>query len=169
MSLIRSLALAALLGLSLAPLPASSESIATSHPVHLGPLVLSGGFSRATLPNAPVGGGFLTIENTGSEDDRLVSAVSPVAGRVEVHEMAMENDVMKMRALPDGLPIPAGETVTLKPGGFHIMFFDLKQSFKEGDTIMVTLTFARAGSVDVSLLVGAPNARSAGMDHKKMH
>lgn len=153
--LVRNLAAA----IALAALPAA---VLAHDPVHLGALVISGGFSRATLPNAPVAGGFLTIENSGTEDDRLIGAASEIAGRVEVHEMAMEGEVMKMRELKDGLPIPAGETVELKPGGFHVMFMDLKQPFVEGGKVMVTLTFEKAGSVEVPLMVGAPNAGAHG-------
>lgn len=121
--------------------------------IHLGPINISGPFSRATLPNAPVGGGFLSIENTGTEDDRLVSATSEIAGETQIHEMAMEGDVMRMRKLPDGLVIPAGETVTLAPGGFHLMFMGLEAPFVEGETVLVTLTFEKAGTVEVPLPV----------------
>ena len=132
-------------------------------PVTLGALEITGAFTRATLPNAPVGGGFLTITNTGDSDDRLIGATSPVAGRVEVHEMSMQGDVMKMRELADGLPIPAGETVVLKPGGYHLMLMELQDSLSEGTMTPVTLTFERAGEVEVQLAVGAPNAKDA--DH----
>lgn len=134
--------------------------------VTAGALEISGGFSRATLPNAPVGGGFMTITNTGAEDDRLISASSSVAGHMEVHEMAMEGDVMKMRELADGLPIPAGKTVELKPGGFHIMFMELQEPLVEGETVAVTLTFERAGEVEVPLMIGKLNAK--GHDHGSM-
>ena len=120
---------------------------------HLGPINISAPFTRATLPNAPVGGGFLTIENTGDTDDRLVSVTAKVSGDVQLHEMAMEGDVMKMRELPDGITIPAGETITLAPGGLHIMFMGLTQPFTEGQTVAVTLTFEQAGSVDMELPV----------------
>lgn len=126
--------------------------------IHLGDINISLPFTRATLPNAPVGGGFLTIENTGAEADRLISATSTVAGDTQIHEMGMEGDVMKMRQLTDGLEIPAGETVVLAPGGFHIMFMGLKQAFVEGETVAVTLTFEKAGSVEVLLPVGATAA-----------
>lgn len=129
--------------------------------VHLGDLVLSGGFSRATLPNAPVAGGFLTITNTGSTDDRLLSAESDIAGETQVHEMSVDKGVMKMRQLSDGLPIPAGQTVDLKPGGFHIMFMDLHQPLVEGETVKVRLVFEKAGETEVTLKIGAPNAKSA--------
>lgn len=121
--------------------------------VHLGDINISAPFSRATLPNAPVGGGFMTIENTGAEAERLVSVTANVSGAVQIHEMAMQGDVMKMRQLADGVEIPAGETVTLAPGGIHIMFMGLTQAFVEGESVPVTLTFEKAGSVDVELPV----------------
>lgn len=126
--------------------------------VTLGALEISGGFTRATLPNAPVGGGFLTITNTGAEGDRLVSASAPIAKETQIHEMAMEGDVMKMRQLKDGLDLPAGETVTLEPGGFHLMFMGLNGAIAEGDVVPVTLTFEKAGTVTVELVAGAPAA-----------
>ena len=136
--------------------------------VTAGALEISGGFSRATLPNAPVGGGFMTITNSGAEDDRLIGASSSVAGHMEVHEMAMEGDVMKMRELADGMPIPAGKTVEMKPGGFHIMFMELREPLVEGETVAVTLTFERAGEVEVPLMIGKLNAKGhnhGSMDH----
>ena len=135
--------------------------------IHVGPINISSPFSRATLPNAPVGGGFLTIENTGTEDDRLVSATSSIAKDTQIHEMAMEGDVMKMRHLGEGLVIPAGETVELAPGSLHIMFMGLNGAFVEGETVTVTLTFEKAGTVDVELPVLGAAAREAAhtMDH----
>ena len=136
--------------------------------VIVGDVSVTGGFTRATLPNAPVAGGFMTITNNGTADDVLLSAAADFAGMTQVHEMKMEGDVMQMRELPDGLPIPAGETVTLAPGGYHVMFMALKQPLIEGETATVTLNFREAGSVDVMLPVGAPNARMGGMGHR-MH
>lgn len=124
-------------------------------PVTAGNLELTAGFTKAMLPGQPVGGGFVTITNKGGEDDRLLSATSAVAGEVQLHEMAMEGDVMKMRQLNDGIAIPAGETVELKPGGLHLMFFKVSEPFKEGATVNVTLTFEKAGAVDVALPVGS--------------
>lgn len=162
MSFLRSLAV----GLALTAMPVAAvaqESAAQS--VTLGPLVLSQGFARATLPHAPVAGGFLSIRNTGAEADRLVGASSGIAGRVEVHEMAMVGDVMKMRELKDGLPIPAGATVVLKPGGYHLMFMKLKGPLVEGQVVRVELIFEKAGRVEVPLAIGAPNAKSMPMGH----
>ncbi len=136
--------------------------------VSLGELEISGAFTRATLPNAPVGAGYLTIANKGASDDRLVSAASPAAGVAQIHEMKMEGDVMKMTELPDGLLIPAGGSVALSPGGVHIMFMDLKQAFAEGSSIPVTLTFEKAGSVDIQLAVGAINADEPSHDMEGM-
>lgn len=154
-----SAALAAILALSL---PAFAHDGTT----HLGPINISLPFSRATLPNAPVGGGFLTIENTGAEADRLVSVASPVSGSVQLHEMAMDGDVMKMRHLQDGIEIPAGETVTLSPGGLHIMFMGLAQAFVEGEAVPVTLTFEKAGTIDMELPVMSPAADGPATGHE---
>lgn len=135
-------------------------------PIHLGALEISDGFTRATLPNAPVAGGFLTIVNTGDEDDRLIDASVDFAAEAQLHEMALENDVMKMRRLADGIPVPAGETVTLAPGGLHLMFMQLSQPLVEGETVMVTLTFEKAGSVSVPLNVAGAGAGSGADSHQ---
>ena len=91
---------------------------------------------RATVSAQKATGAFMQI--TSAQDARLVEAKSPVAGVVEVHEMVMEKDVMKMRAIK-GLDLPAGKTVELKPGGYHVMLMDLKEQMKEGATVPVTL------------------------------
>jgi periplasmic copper chaperone A len=134
---------------------------ALAHDITFGPLELNAPFARATLPNAPVAGGFLTIVNTGTEDDRLVSATAGIARETQIHEMAMDGDVMKMRQLPDGIAIPAGATVTLEPGGYHIMFMGLNGAFIEGETVPVTLTFENAGEVVVDLHVEGAAADAA--------
>ena len=133
--------------------------------VTLGDLELNGPFARATLPNAPVAGGFLTIVNTGAEDDRLVSASAGVAKETQIHEMSMEGDVMKMRPLADGIVIPAGGTVVLEPGGLHIMFMGLNAAFVEGETVPVTLTFEKAGEVVVDLDIASPGADAPASGH----
>ncbi|PZU85760.1 MAG: hypothetical protein DI528_11125 [Shinella sp.] len=126
----------------------------TMEAAKVGDIELSAGFTKAMLPGQPVGGGFVTIKNGGASDDRLVSVESPVAGRVELHEMAMVNDVMKMRQLNEGIPVPAGQTVELKPGALHMMFFQVKQPFVEGGSVPVKLTFEKAGTVEIVLPVG---------------
>lgn len=125
----------------------------TSGTVSAGDLTITGAFARATPPNAPVGGGYLAITNNGSEDDRLIAARSPAAPDVQMHEMAVVDDVMQMRRLADGVPLPAGETVTFEPGGLHLMFMQIPEPFEQGTTIPVTLTFERAGEVKVVLEV----------------
>ena len=129
--------------------------------IHLGPINISAPFARATLPNAPVGGAYLTIENTGTEDDRLVSASTPVADQAVIHDMGMQGDVMKMRQLEGGLVIPAGQTVTLAPGGLHIMLMKLTGKLVEGDTATITLQFEKAGTVEVPLPVLSVAAKQA--------
>lgn len=139
--------------LLLSPIAASAHEVFT-----LGTLEISGGFTRATLPNAPVGAGYLTITNKGTADDTLVSASSPVAGMTQIHEMKMEGDVMKMNEVEGGIVIPAGQSVMLAPGGFHVMFMQLKEPLVEGAMVPVTLTFATAGTIEIELAVGSINA-----------
>lgn len=86
-------------------------------------------WARATAPSAKSGGGYLVIRNTGTAPDRLIAVKSPAADKVEVHEMKMEGNIMRMRAVENGIEIPPGATVELKPGGFHIMFMGLKAPF----------------------------------------
>lgn len=132
---------------------AHGNSGATIAPSTVGALELEDAYVRAMLPGQPVGGGFVIIKNTGSKQDRLISASSPVAETVELHEMVMQGEVMKMRKLNEGIPLPAGETVELKSGGLHMMFMQVKTPFKEGDAVPVTLTFEKAGSVELTLPV----------------
>jgi periplasmic copper chaperone A len=120
---------------------------------HLGELNLSGGYLKAMLPGQPVGGGYVTIENTGNMDDKLLSVSSPTAGKVELHEMSMTNNVMKMRKVDGGLDVKAGDKLEMQPGGYHLMFMGVKKPFSTGDSVPVTLNFEKAGSVDMVLPV----------------
>ncbi|MGN6772728.1 MAG: copper chaperone PCu(A)C [Rhizobiaceae bacterium] len=132
-------------------------------------------WTRAMLPGQPVGGGYFTITNNGKSADRLVSISSPDAGSAEIHSMVMKDNVMVMRQVEGGLEIPAGGTVELKPGHFHLMFMDVKKPFQKGDTVPVTLEFEKAGKVDIEMPVEAPNAKGApgsmerSMDHSMGH
>jgi len=128
----------------------------------VGDLEIMGAFARATLPNQPAGGGFMTITNTGTEDDRLIAVTTDVSPRAEIHEMKMDGDVMRMREIPGDLVIRAGETIVLEPGGYHLMLMGLTQALVEGETLAVTLIFEKAGNVEVSLAIGARNARAHG-------
>lgn len=127
--------------------------------VKAGDLVISQAWSRATPKGAKVGGGYLTIENKGSTPDRLTGVSSDVAGNVQVHEMSMQNGVMKMRPVENGLTIDPGKTVKLAPGGYHLMMTDLKAPLKEGEKVPVTLDFEKAGKVTVSLQVEGVGAQ----------
>ena len=151
------LSLAMAFGLAL-----STNAPASAHDYRLGSLEISQPWTRATPATAQTGGGFLTITNKGTTPDRLIAARSPASNKVEVHEMKMDGNVMKMRELEKGLEIPAGATVTLKPGGYHIMFMGLKAPLAKDSKVPVTLVFEKAGSIDVELKVEAIGAASSG-------
>ena len=149
---------------------------ALAQEVKAGDLVITQAWSRATPGGAKVGGGYLTIENKGSAPDRLTGGSTDVAGKLQVHEMAVNNGVMTMRPLDNGLTIEPGKTVRLAPGGYHLMLIDLKSPLKQGDKLPITLEFEKAGKVKLSLDVqgvGAQGPAAAGdagghMEMKKM-
>lgn len=126
---------------------------ALAHEYTIGDLVIDHPVTRATPANAPVSGGYMVIRNTGDQADRLIGGSAPFAGMVEIHEMAMDGDVMKMRELDGGLEIPAGGEVMLKPGGYHVMFMQLNERLVEGAEYDGTLVFEKAGTVDVTFNV----------------
>ena len=119
-----------------------------------GDLVISQPWSRATPKGAPVGGGWLVIHNNGSTPDTLLGGAADFAKDVQVHEMSMDNGVMKMRQLEKGLVIPAGGTVELKPGGYHLMILGLKRPLTQGETARINLNFEHAGKTPVDFKVG---------------
>lgn len=125
----------------------------------VGAIRIEAPWTRATPKGAQVGGGYLKITNTGKQSDRLIGGSLPIAGRFEVHEMAIVDGVMRMRELPKGLEIKPGETVELKPGGYHVMFMQLKEPLVAGKPIRGTLVFERAGTVEVEYLVAPVGAR----------
>jgi copper(I)-binding protein len=127
----------------------------------LGDLTVTSPWTRATPGGAKIAGGYLKITNNGTSADRFVGAKSVEADHVEIHEMSMNDGVMKMRPLPNGLEIKPGETVELKSGGYHLMFMDLKQPLKQGDIFKATLQFEKAGSLDVNFNVNALGATGA--------
>ena len=128
----------------------AGSTVARSEEIKAGDLVITQAWSRATPKGATTGGAYLTVENKGSAPDRLVGGSADVAGKVEIHEMAMSNGVMKMRPLEKGLEIAPGKSVKLAPGGYHVMLMDLKSPLKKGDKLPVTLEFEKAGKVAVS-------------------
>ena len=127
----------------------------------VGDITVSGAFTRAMLPNAQVGAGYLAIDNAGAEADRLVGASSDVTPTVELHNMTTENGMMKMSEVEGGIEIPAGGGVTFAPGGLHVMFIGPNQSFNEGECVEVTLRFESAGELPVQLVVGPVGADAA--------
>jgi hypothetical protein len=132
-----------------------------------GTLVIAGPWSRATPGGAQVAGGYLTITNTGSASDRLTAATLSVASTGEVHESTNAGGVVRMRPVEGGLEIKPGATVELKPGGYHVMFMRLKQPLKEGERLSGTLTFEKAGTVQVDFAVrGIGAQRGAPSEHR---
>jgi copper(I)-binding protein len=146
------------------PLVLVLSGTALAHDYKLGALEIDHPWARATAPTAPAAGGFLKVTNDGTTPDRLVSARSPAAEQVQVHEMKMDGNIMRMRELDKGLEIPARGSVTLAPGGFHLMMMGLKAPLKQGERVPLTLVFEKAGSIDVELLVEPLGARAP--DHK---
>jgi copper(I)-binding protein len=143
----------------------AADAHASARTIKAGTLTIAAPWSRATPAGARTAAGYLKITNDGKEPDRLLSGTFAAAARGEVHEMAMVNDVMKMRELADGLEIKPSETVELKPGGYHMMFMELKAPLKAGQTVEGTLVFEKAGSVAVSYTV-APMGATGGGDHQ---
>lgn len=143
-----------------------AAAAAGSETFKVGDLVVAAPWTRATPGGAKIAGGYLKITNNGGAVDRLASVTSPGADRVEIHEMSMTDGVMKMRPLAEGLTIKPGETVELKPGGFHMMFMDIKQPLKQGDILVATLVFEKAGKLDVKFNVNALGATAEPSAHK---
>jgi len=136
------------------------SGMAAAQEVKAGDLVIEHPWARATPGGAKVGGAYLTITNKGTVADKMLGGSSPAAKRVEVHEMAMKNDVMTMRPLANGLSIGPGQTVTLAPGGYHIMLMDLNRPLKQGQQVPITLRFEKAGTVDVTFDVQGIGAQA---------
>jgi copper(I)-binding protein len=131
-----------------------------------GPLKIEQPWTRATPAGAKVAGGYVAVTNTGATPDRLLGGSSEIAGKVEIHEMAVNNGVMTMRGLPDGLELKPGAKTELKPGGYHIMFMELKRQLKEGEKVKGTLSFEKAGPVPVEFSVQSVGARAPAEAHK---
>ncbi len=126
----------------------------------VGSIKIEHAYTRATVPGQQVAGGFMKIENKGAAD-QLVSASSPVAGEVQLHEMAMEGNVMKMRQVKE-ISVPARSEVELKPGGLHLMFMNIKAPLTAGEAVPVKLKFAKAGEVEVKVPVNAMGGQHGG-------
>ena len=138
-------------------------SIAQAQSAKVGSVQIENAYTRSTVPGQMAAGGFMKIENKGAVD-QLISASSPVAGEVQLHEMAMEGNVMKMRQVKE-VVVPAGGAVELKPGGMHLMFMNIKAPLTAGETVPVKLKFAKAGEVEVKMPVNAMGAQGGAMKH----
>ena len=153
-----------------AALIAASTNLASAETIQVGDISIMNAVARATPVNAPVSAGYMTIKNNGSSADRLIAVESDFSERSEIHEMAMDGDVMKMRELEGGSELPAGERGVLVPGGLHLMFMGLNEQLLEGETRDVTITFENAGSVDLTLDVqGLAAIRENMADHMQMN
>ena len=135
----------------------------------IGTLEISQVWSRATPKGADTGAGYLTIKNTGSTADRLVAATFANANGVQIHQMTMDNGVMRMREVGDGNEITPGATVSLQPSGYHLMFMGLKQPLVKGQTVRGSLTFEKAGTVDVAFDIAPVGGSGPRMQDQMQH
>jgi copper(I)-binding protein len=147
--------------LVLAPLAAV---LAQAADYDVGSIHISSPWARATPKGAAAGAGYMTITNKGAAPDRVSCVSDDASVQCQIHSMTMEDGVMKMRPVEGGLEIKPGETVTLKPGSFHIMFLDLKQPLEQGQSVKATLKFDNAGTVDVQYPIAAIGAPAPGAD-----
>ena len=139
--------------------------VASTQTYKVGALVIEAPWARATPHGARVGGAYMKITNTGLDADRLIGGTVPLAQDVEVHEMTMTDNIMKMRRLDKGLEIKPGETVELKPGSYHVMLVGLRQALVQGDVVKGTLVFEKAGTVQIEYRVAPLGAKAGGHTH----
>src|SRR5215470_2236358 len=143
--------------------PVIIRRISVDRPARGGEISVKQAWSRATPKGAQVAGGYLTIENHSPSPDRLIAAATPAATKIEIHEMTTLNGIMVMRPVEGGLTIPPGASVTLAPGGTHLMFIGINAPFSEGEHIAAALMFEKAGKIDVTFDVGSIGARGPQM------
>ncbi|WP_439540633.1 copper chaperone PCu(A)C [Sphingomonas sp.] len=155
--------------LTVAAVVALAVASAAAHDFTIGKLSIAHPWTRQTAPGQANGGGFMVISNGGKRADRLISARSPAAAKVEIHTMSMDGGIMRMRPVPAGLPVPAGGKLELKPGGYHIMLIGLKAPLKRGALVPLTLRFEHAGSKTVQLKVEAVTYGTGAGDAHKHH
>jgi copper(I)-binding protein len=141
---------------------------AAAHDYSLGSLSIDHPWARATAPGAPVGGGFVSIYNGGEEPDRLIGGSVDFASEVQIHESSMNDGMMRMQHLEDGLLLPAGGTVVFRPGSYHLMFMGLQRRLVEGESEVITLEFERAGKIEVELTVAGPGERGPHQESERM-
>jgi copper(I)-binding protein len=156
------LSMIALRYFAVAAIAASLVSPAQAAEVTAGTLKISAPWARATPKGASVGGGYMTITNTGTVSDRLIGGASNISERFEVHEMSMDGGVMRMRDMAKGIEIKPGQSVEFKPGGYHVMFMGLKEQLMQGKHFKATLQFEKAGKVDVDFDIQGVGAQTGG-------
>jgi len=130
---------------------------------NVGPIQITAPWARATPKGASSGAAYMTITNTGKTPDKVSCVSSDASAECQIHTMTMDNGVMQMRPVEGGLEIKPGETVTLKPGGLHVMLVNLKHPLEQGNTVKATLKFDTAGSVDVEYPIAAIGAAAPGV------
>ena len=139
-------------------------SLASAQTFTAGTLSISQPWARATTPTVPTGAIYLSVTNQGQTPDRLLSARSTIAKQTEIHSSTMDNGMMRMRPVTDGVPIAPGSTVAFAPGGLHIMLVGLKHPLKTGEHFKLVLHFEKAGDHTVSAVVRDTAAPAGGMD-----
>jgi hypothetical protein len=140
-----------------------SAAYAQAADYNVGPIHIAQPWARATPKGANSAAGYMTVTNNGTAADRLTCVASDAAAQCQIHTMTMEGGVMKMRPMEGGLEIKPGETVTLKPSGFHVMFVDLKHPLEQGNMVKATLKFEKAGTVEVEYPIMAIGAAAPGV------
>jgi periplasmic copper chaperone A len=153
-----------------------SSGSARAADYNVGSIHISQPWARATPKGASSGAAYMTITNKGSTPDRVSCVSSDISAKCQIHSMTMDNGVMKMRPVEGGLEIKPGETVMLKPSGFHVMLVDLKHPLEKGKMVEATLQFEKAGAVKVEFPIaaigssapGAPTGGNMMMDHGSM-
>jgi len=148
-----------------AALAAAIALPAAARDYKVGAIQIQHPWARPTSAGAQVGGGYMTLVNTGKTPDRLLDGSTPAARTFEIHEMSMAGGIMKMRRLDQGLALAPGATVALKPGGYHIMLIGLSKPLKLGEKVPATLRFEKAGEVKVEFTVEQPQAPAGGHQH----
>lgn len=154
MSGMRTLLFAATLSIATPVFAATVEA----HETKAGNIMIEHAWAKPSPMVSKAAAGYMKIINTGSEDDRLVKATSVITGNVELHDMKMDGEIMKMIELTEGIVIPAGQTVVLKPKSLHVMFQEVENLPAEGAYFKGTLVFEKAGSIEVEFEVLAPDA-----------
>lgn len=155
----------------IAAVAAFSATVVFAHDYTVGAIKIDHPWSRATVAGIPNGVAYFVLENSGDDNDRLLSAASPVAERTELHTHLKEGEIVRMRQV-DAVDVPAGQSVALEPGGLHVMLMGLKEPLEQGKPFPLTLEFEKAGNVTVEVvveLIGGSKGGHDQMDHDHHH